>query len=78
MSQSSLISERTAEASRRSEASFGKSVATRVRRLMFLLSRSSPLVVRSRRRWAAWSRRTARASGTFSSSQAASCGAALW
>ncbi len=45
----SRFSDRTAEASRRSEASLGKSVATRVRGLISLLSCSRLLVVRSGR-----------------------------
>ncbi len=44
---------RTAVTSRRALCSLGNSVATRVRRLISLLMRSSELVVRSLRRWAA-------------------------
>ena len=62
VSHSSLISLRTAEASLRSDASLGNSVATRVRRFISLLMRSSPCVVRSLRRWSAGIRSTVRAS----------------
>ncbi len=61
--------------SRRALCSLGNSVATRVRRLISLLMRSSILVVRSLRRWAAGRLRTVSASGTLASSQAASLGA---
>ena len=53
VSQASLISLRTAETSLSTAASFGNRVATRVRRLISLLSRSSPLLVGSLLRRAA-------------------------
>jgi len=56
-------------------ASFGKRVATRVRRLISRLSRSRPLVVRIRLRWASGKLKTVSASGTLASSQAESLGA---
>ena len=54
----SLISLRTAEASLRSDDSLGNSAATRVRRFISLLMRSSPCVVRSLRRESAGIRST--------------------
>jgi len=69
VSQSSLISLRPAETGLSSDASLGKSVATRVRRLISLLSRSRPLLVRSLRRWPGGKPKTVMASGTLTSSQ---------
>lgn len=57
-------------------ASLGKTLILRVRRLSSCwMARSMGLAVRMRRQWASGSENTARPSGTFCSSQAASLGA---
>jgi hypothetical protein len=78
VSHSSLISAALAETRRRREASFGNSVATRVRRCSSRLSRSSAFVVRKRRRCGSGNAKTARPSGTFASLHSASFGAGRW
>ncbi len=74
-SHSSLTSERRAETRRSRDFSFGKRVATRVRRLIFLLSLSRLLEVRSFFRWGSGRAKTVRLSGTLASSQSARFGA---
>lgn len=69
VSHSSLSSTRTAVTSLSSDASLGKSVATRVRRLSSLFCLSSMLVVRILFRYSAGSAKFARPSGMFASAQ---------
>jgi IS5 family transposase len=73
--QSSAISMITAVTRRRQEASFGKSLATRVRRRISSFSRSTKFVVRSRRRWVAGNANTVKPCGSASSAHGTSFGA---